>query len=165
MTRITGIDPGKATGWAGGVYSDTEPFELKWAHITPNFNESLEIWFNSFYDNASNGRLVVERFVLRGQNFVPNIEGVKFEGVIEATWDQYFNEIIWQPISMKGKRGKASKTSAFDSELKRLGMWQTGKMVGHKDGRDANDAIIHILKRLIADKHMPTLEAYFPDLL
>jgi hypothetical protein len=158
VTRITSIDPGKATGWAGGGYSDTEPFTLDWAEITPSFYDALTLW-----DELSGDRLIVEKFTLRSQSFVANLDGVKLEGVIEYSWFGHYRELIWRTPAGKGKAGKKSGTSEFDSELKRIGMWQTGKMVGHKDGRDANDAIIHILKQLIQERHMPTLEAYFPD--
>jgi hypothetical protein len=154
MPTITGSDPGVATGWAWGDYSDTQPFELEGAWITADFKKSCSYWHDEYGDE-----LVVERFVLRNRGFVPNIEGVKLEGVIEDTWEQHFKDIYWQTPSFKGKAGE------MDAVLKRIGMWQTGKMVGHKDGRDANDAIIHILKRMIIKRHIPTLEAYFPDLI
>jgi hypothetical protein len=164
LIRITSVDPGKATGWAGGTYSDTEPFTLDWATITPDWDSGVDLWFNGF-DNqrADLRRLVVEKFTLRSKTFVPDITGVKLEGLIEGTYEQYFDELIYRTPAGKGKAGKNSGTSEFDKELKRLGMWQTGSMVGHKDGRDANDAIIHILKLLIHERHLPTLEAYFPD--
>lgn len=157
MTTIVGVDPGKATGWAYGHYTDTDPLTLRLAFITPTLRESYDHWLYfgaDYYDE-----LVVERFVNRVNAFVPNLDGVKVEGLIEATYEDQYGSIFWQPRTAKGKAGE------MDKVLKRIGMWQTGKMVGHKDGRDANDAIIHILKHMITAKHVPTLEAYFPDLL
>jgi hypothetical protein len=99
---------------------------------------------------------VSEKFIARlTGDTVPNVEALRVEGAI-ANGILNTQSIVWQE--------RTKKSTVPDALLKKYGFWQTGKMVNHKDGRDANDAIIHMLHYMAFNlKHMPTLKAYFGD--
>lgn len=151
MPRLLTIDPGLATGYAIGYYDDETPYILKETFIVHDGVYGLA-------DLVANGdllerydELIIENFIVR-----PNqpVDPIALEVI------GYMKGVSWvEPImrlrSDKGKKG------FMDSVLKKHGLWQTGKMVGHKDGRDANDAIIHALTWLcFKQKHQPTIERY-----
>lgn len=152
---ILGIDPGKSTGIALGRYGDDKPYELVKAWTTHDGIDGWLEWWNgmSFAGGVADfDTIVCEGFVLRDNGWLANLDGVEIIGSIKTL----------RPDVVIQLRGR--KSLAPDSMLKANGLWQTGKMVGHTDGRDANDAIIHSLAFLIAnEKHQPTIRAMIPD--
>jgi len=55
----------------------------------------------------------------------------------------------------------ADKKMVGDDFLKSHGFWVTGADVDHEDGRDANDAMLHLFAHAMRTRHMPTLRTYF----
>ena len=149
MPSIWGIDPGKATGFAYGWFDDVMPFTLFYAEILDQDEAFVRIRERFEYASPDNVT-VAEGFKLKGgQAFTPDLTGVEIIGAIK-----YLGlPVVWQ--------WRTDKALVKDQVLKDHGLWQTGKMVGHTDGRDANDAIIHILAYLLKKKHQPTLRKYF----
>lgn len=151
MTRVIAFDPGKITGYAIGEYSDTEPLI-----ITEVGAISYE-WFvdgtftNMFRPRFEADHTVVELFESRdGQDFAPNLLGVRVEGIL----DWWYFPVTW--------RSPSKKSQVPDQLLKDHGEWRTGAAVDWEDGRDANDAIIHLIGFVAFDlKHTPTLRKYF----
>lgn len=150
MTTVLAYDPGLTTGWAKGTFTDTEPLTLLGAG---------NIGYDWFVDGTFTSRVrsdfsadhvVVEQFILRDNEFKADLTGVRVEGILE--W--WYHPIIWRPPSKKAQ--------VPDQVLKDHGLWQTGKSVNWEDGRDANDAIIHMLGYVAFDlRHLPTLRRYF----
>lgn len=159
------IDPGGATGIAKGHYSDTEALEFDQIYTIPGGVIGFkEHYWNDYVDPSDlyGDELVVETFVNRSNEFLANLESVEVIGFIKGT--AYERQTHWQQRTEKasltggGESGSEARNNAF---LKGHGLWQTGKMVGWKDGRDANDAIIHALVYMKKIRHIPTLLKYF----
>lgn len=105
-----------------------------------------------FYEAWGPDVVVVEEFILRDNNFRANLTGVRVEGMIEVTYQR--TPIVYRPPSKKAQ--------VPDEILKAHGLWNTGSDVDWTDGRDANDAVIHLLGYVAFDlKHVPTLRKYF----
>lgn len=153
MTLLLSIDPGKATGIALGEYHKDIPYRLGNAWIihggVDGFIEFM-IEHSLFY---AVDQVVCERFVARDNGWVADIEAKAIEGALKAI-------MYGTPIAFQDRN---AKVLVPDSVLKEHGLWQTGSMVGHTDGRDANDAIIHALGWLMRRSHLSTLEFYFGD--
>lgn len=158
MTRLMAIDPGKATGMASGHYSDTEPLVFDDIWTIPNGVDGFAEAYWSCGDSIYGDRLVVETFVLRANEFLANVEGVEVIGFIKGTQT---NGVHWQARGDKADLTGGKGEPANNAFLKSHGLWQTGKMVGWKDGRDANDAIIHALVHMKKIRHVPTLQKYW----
>lgn len=147
---ILGIDPGKATGMAIGEYGDDKPYTLLQA---TTLQDGLDGWLR-WVDAESEllqavDDVVIEGFVLRDNGWLANLDGVEIIGSVKTLRRDAI-------VQLRGR-----KSLAPDQMLKDRGLWQTGKMVNHKDGRDANDAIIHSLAYLMANiRHRPTLRKY-----
>jgi hypothetical protein len=94
--------------------------------------------------------VVCENFKARGGSFAPDLEPVRIEGIV---MDHFGNVITWHSPSDKSLVG--------DQFLKENDLWQTGRDVGHTDGRDANDAIMHAFVYAMRTRHIPTLKAYW----
>lgn len=150
---IVGIDPGMATGISVGEYSDTEPYKLLFAVVVHNGVKGFIDWWRREMPYLDDSRIVFERFVLRNNGFVPDLEAVKIEGALMAL--AYRCNITYQL--------RTAKATVPDSALKEHGLWQTGKTVGHTDGRDVNDSIIHALHYMQTMPHEPTLREYFSE--
>ena len=165
---IIAFDPGKATGVAIGRRTDIYPLEVINIGIIPNgvhgfidwmdqTNGGLNItqhdclaYFPDFYVEADwDHTIIAEKFTLRNVKFTPDVEPARIEGVL---MDRY-TRIEWQQPSDKQLVG--------DAFLKRHGLWVTGKKVGHSDGRDANDALLHLFAHSMKTGHVPTLECYW----
>lgn len=149
MKTIVAYDPGKVTGIATGVFSDTEPLTITGSGIVPydDFVDGFVILQEEEYDYV-----IAEVFESRdGQKFAPNLVGVRVEGILDVAYDQ---NIEW--------RSPSKKSQVPDKILKDSGDWVTGNDVDWEDGRDANDAIIHLIGFVAFDlKHKPTLRKYF----
>ncbi len=149
MTSIIALDPGKITGVAVGMYTDTEPVQIRTARVItyaqltqPYFWENL----NSRYDV-----IVSEKFILADNKFQADLTPVRIEGMMD--------------LMLPGKvayRTRNLKSQVPDDILKEHGLWAVGKDVDWEDGRDANDAVIHLLGHVAFGlKHVPTLRKYF----
>jgi hypothetical protein len=163
------VDPGKATGVAIGRVTDSEALEVIYTAIVPGgtkgFIDWLEMTNNGKYitefDCMKNypGQydsldyhldVVCETFQLRGGSFTPDLEPLRIEGVL---MDRFGSVMHWQQPSDKKIVG--------DKFLKDNDLWRTGKDVGHIDGRDANDALLHLFSAVLKSKHMPSLQTYW----
>lgn len=166
MTKLVAVDPGGASGVAEGHYSDTEPLEFDNIYTIPEgVNGFSEVYWNGFDrpEQMYGDELVVETFVNRSNEFLANLESVEVIGFIKGTTHNW-REPHWQQRTDKAAltgAGESASEVRNNNFLKRHGLWQTGKMVGWKDGRDANDAIIHALVYMKKIRHMPTLLKYF----
>lgn len=163
MTKLIAIDPGKATGWARGYFDDETPFQLEEAFVTHDgiegfaeLNCNAQSPDNPYAQTFLEGFdvIVYETFVLRQNGFLAALNSVEINGYLKGTYGTY---------GRLTPQSRTLKHHTPDATLKQYGFWQTGKMVGHKDGRDANDAIIHALTYLKLQGHVPTLKAYFPE--
>lgn len=168
ISYVMAVDPGKATGIAIGRYSATMPMEVifngvvtngaygfgEWLHNTNDGKTIIEqdcsYNFPEEFDDLNHHLFVVcENFKLRGGNFLANLEPLRIEGII---MDHFGQNIEWHsPID---------KSLIKDKVLKENGLWVTGKDVDHEDGRDANDATIHLLVHAMRIRHTPTLRQY-----
>ena len=166
---IMAIDPGQATGIAIGRITEKEPVEVIYTAIVPFGVNGMIDWL----ETTKEGRLITEmdcmknypdmyaevdfhldvvceRFHLRGGKFTPDLEPLRIEGVVI---DRFGNIVNWHDPVDKGLVG--------DEFLKEHGFWVTGSQVGHTDGRDANDALLHLFARAMRMRHHPTLKAYW----
>lgn len=150
MKHLVAFDPGQSTGIALGTYSDSEPYTLVDVWQTQNGLTGVLDWLGEHY-GAYDEESVSESFVLRKTPFMPDVEPLRIEGALTV----FYPDIVWQPPS--------DKHHVPDTILKEHNMWQTGKPLGHVDGRDANDAIIHALTFLKKMRHVPTLKKYWPS--
>jgi len=163
------VDPGVATGVAIGRRSVSMPLEVIFTGIIPGGVMGFSEWLyltddgksimerdcqKNFPEDFANMDwhfdVVCETFKLRGGNFAPNLEPLRIEGVI---MDHFGSIVKWHT--------PADKTLINDEFLKKHDLWQTGKDVGHEDGRDANDALLHLFINSMRTRHIPTLEAYW----
>ena len=163
------IDPGEATGIAIGRITEDDAMEVVYTAIVPGGTTGLINWL----ENTGNGRhitefdcmrnypkqydeidyhldVICETFRVMATRFTANVEPLRIEGVI---MDRFGSVVHWQQPSDKKLVG--------DSFLKEHDLWQTGKALGHSDGRDANDALLHLFAFAMKRKHIPTLEAYW----
>lgn len=148
--HLLSIDPGVATGLALGTYSDTQHYERIGVWIVKRGLDGFLDWYHGEAPNAAYGaQWVSERFVLRDNDFIANTEPLRIEGAMIALG----LDPVWQL--------RTDKALCKDEVLKENKLWVTGKMVGHVDGRDANDATIHALAYLKKQKHLPTLRKYW----
>jgi len=166
---VMAVDPGKATGVAIGRFTEDKPLEVIYTAIIPGGTQGFCEWLHVTNDGKHMTELdcmknhpeeygnidyhldvVCESFQLRGAKFVPDLEPVRIEGVLI---DHFGHIMNWQTPS--------TKTMVSDEFLKEHGLWVTGKDVDHADGRDANDAMIHLFAYAMKIRHIPTLEAYW----
>jgi len=166
---IFSVDPGKATGVAFARITEKEAAEVIYAGIIPGgvdgFIEWLELTDDAYYVARTDCKMyhpdefkrmdyqvniVSEVFQSRMNNFVADLEAVRIEGVLI---DRFGKQINWQrPLD---------KSLVGDEFLKKHELWITGSMVDHEDGRDANDALLHLFAYLMRRKHQPTLAYYW----
>ena len=163
------IDPGKATGIAIGRMTEELPLEVVYRAIIPDGTFGFIEWLHRTRDGKAiveedclkNFRerymeldwhldVVCENFRVLSTDFKPNVEPLRIEGVI---MDHFGSAVNWQQPSDKKLVG--------DEFLKKNNLWLTGKEVNHADGRDANDAMLHLFARALKSKHGPTLEKYW----
>lgn len=148
--RVAAWDPGKITGLATGEFSREEALHDIQAN-TLTYSDMMVFGIVQVVPKYTN---VVEEFILRDNDFRANLLGVRLEGAIEYAAERSDRTIVYRPPS--------KKSQVPDQVLKDHGLWQTGNDVDWEDGRDANDAIIHLLGYVAFDlKHRPTLERYF----
>jgi hypothetical protein len=147
MTTVLAFDPGLITGAAMGVFTNTEPLSLLWAD-TYTFEEMIRYRKTDPMPDI----VVSEVFESRSdQLFAADLSSVRVEGMLNSVHE---GNIHW--------RSPSKKSQVPDQVLKDNGMWQTGSSVDWEDGRDGNDAIIHMLGYVAFDlRHPPTLRKYF----
>lgn len=169
VNYILAVDPGRATGVAIGRYTLTDPLEVIFTGIIPGGTVGFAEWlyntndaksivendcsynFPDEYDHLDwHLDIACEVFKPRGGNFAPDSEALRIEGVII---DHYGNIVNWHT--------PAEKSLVGDDFLKKHDLWVTGRDVDHTDGRDANDAQIHLFVYMMRHRHIPTLEAYW----
>jgi len=163
------VDPGMATGVAIGRHSVDMPLDVIFVGIIGDGVQGFCEWLYRTRDGKAvveadcsrsfpedyatlNFHLdvVSENFKLRNNKFAANLEPLRIEGVLI---DHFGNKVSWQ--------SPADKSIVGDEFLKKNDLWQTGKNVGHEDGRDANDALLHLFANAMRTRHIPTLEAYW----
>lgn len=152
------IDPGAATGFALGHYDDRTPWTLDDVWVTHDGIEGFAEWYYTEGSQWVRADVVImETFVLRDNPFLASLDGVEIIGFSKG------NGLVdrWQSRTAKSFSRKDKK--AADKLLKAHGLWHTGKMVGHTDGRDVNDAIIHALAYMKHIEHIPSMKKYFPE--
>lgn len=161
MTLIWGFDFGEANGIALGEFSDDTPYAILDARIVPGgLIGFVEWWEDGPFApiwQCGDEVIVAEKFKPIPGKATVDISGIPQEGALYAlmqrenpAWKPH-----WQTADAKQKAGW------YDAILKEHGLWKTGSDVNWKDGRDANDAIIHSLEYLRRIEHRPTLEKYF----
>lgn len=169
VNYILGVDPGRSTGVAIGRYTLTDPLEIIYTGIIPGGTVGFAEWlynthdiktiveadcsygFPDEYDNLDwHIDVACEVFKPRGGNFAPDSEALRIEGIMI---DHFGNIVNWH--------SPAEKSLVGDDFLKKHDLWVTGKDVDHTDGRDANDALIHVFVYMMRQRHIPTLEAYW----
>lgn len=146
---LLSIDPGKQTGIALGIYGDDEPYKLAEVWQVSGGLKGFIDWWRE-HETLMPTYLVCEKFVLRNNAFVADTEPLLIEGALRVLWG---GDIVWQL--------RTDKMFVTDQLLKEHGLWKTGKALGWKDCRDANDAIIHGLAFLRKQKHLPTLRKFW----
>lgn len=161
MKYLIALDPGKVTGYVYCRYSDDLPLERIDARIVQGGYHG----FIRFWDQMPpvvDDTVVCESFILRSQAFVPPLEAVEIIGALkyDAYLDEYEDRLIFQSRGAKHFSAKKD-TKVADNLLKAHGLWLTGKPLGHTDGRDANDAMIHALAYMRNIGHQPTIDKYF----
>jgi hypothetical protein len=149
MTYVVAFDPGEITGYASGYFYPYVPLEI--TTFAALDAEQIGPTIRRLAGTKDNDRYVVsERFDARSNKFVANVHAKKVEGLLEGA----FSNVVW--------RKATKKEQVPDSVLKEHGLWKTGKDVDWEDGRDVNDAIIHLIGFVAFDlHHRPTLEKYF----
>jgi hypothetical protein len=149
---IVSYDPGLVTGVAVGVFSDDKPLEIIGATVMPY--EDLILAYGSIR-SVPFDHVVSEVFKLRTDNpFAADLTGVRVEGILESAYE---GNVHW--------RDRTLKSQVPDEVLKENNVWFTGADVDWEDGRDANDAVIHMIGYVAFElKHKPTLRKYLkPD--
>lgn len=154
--KILAIDPGKASGFAfSEIDEDTGEWRLLKVWVTHDGVDGVaeQYWDGGgAYLNAD--VTIVERFIVRPNQPVDPI-ALEVIGFIKGTHPRA-DTIEW--------RLRSDKKHIPDALLRQHGLWYTGSQVGHTDGRDVNDAIIHTLSWLcFKARHQPTIEWLFPD--
>lgn len=163
------VDPGKATGVAIGRLSDNDPLEVIYTAIIQGGVYGFIDWLEEVKDGKAITEMdcmtkypkqyweidyhldvVCETFQLRNNQFAANLEPLRIEGVII---DRFGSVVHWQNPSDKSMVG--------DQFLKDNDLWTTGNKMGHTDGRDANDALLHLFAHTMRIKHLPTLKEYW----
>lgn len=153
--QLLSIDPGRATGFALGHYDDETAWTLDNVWVTQDGIKGFAEWY--WEQGFAPYEVVMETFVLRDNGFLASLDGVEIIGFAKGCGmvDR------WQPRTAKSFSRTDPK--AADKLLKVHGLWHTGKQVGHKDGRDVNDAIIHALAYMKHINHRPSMLKYFGE--
>jgi hypothetical protein len=152
---VWAFDPGHVTGFVQGVFTVDKPLMVdRVAAITEDHMVEFlqDLRFNMYPYKGFPDYIVSEKWLARtNNNFAADDIPKKIEGMMEAILGP---NIIWRP--------RTKKEQVPDRILKEHGLWQTGKSVDWTDGRDVNDAIIHMLGFVAFDqRHLPTLRKYF----
>lgn len=140
--NILSLDPGKVTGVVDVVFdTETGDFLEKDVFVLPSVDDTIAYLRAA----AAMKRLTVvyEEFTLNpGNQFVADLSGVEIIGALKYAF----------PHEWLHPRRRSDKVQVPDTLLKDHGLWVTGKDVGWEDGRDANDAMIHLIGYLCFDK-------------
>lgn len=180
---VLSIDPGKSTGIALGVFSETEPYRLRnvaqWEggliRLRDEFNrtrgrldESLATLFGlSGVRVQDRWTTICEKFTpLQNQGFnltLDAVEPLRCEGwLVGEGWMPDYPDPTWRrPASMYKYGGKSlpEKKKRAYAFLKDSGMHITGTTVGQPDAFDARSATLHGISYVIdVLEHKPTFD-------
>lgn len=149
MSRIITLDPGKITGVATGWFSDVDPLTVRSVHAIEYSKIVTPAWWD--WVDGQFDVVVSEKFELRNNDFAADLHPVRIEGMMDLMLPY---RVVY--------RSPALKSQVKDDILKEHGLWKTGKDVDWEDGRDVNDALIHMIGHVaFTMKHVPTLRKYF----
>lgn len=146
---VIAFDPGLITGVASGTFTESTPLEL---------TDSGAITYQELLDGfgiileTEPDFVVAEKFESRSdQGFAPDLSSLRVEGLLDLAFQQ---DVVW--------RSPSKKSQVPDDLLREHGLWKTGSDVEWEDGRDVNDAIIHLIGFVAFDlRHVPTIRKYF----
>lgn len=154
MTKLLGLDPGKATGFTYAYYSDTEP-------LTPIQNGVIEGGVYGFRDwfEPEPITIVSELYVpdgsVRGEDGThsPRIEGLLI-GLHRDT-------MVFQPRADKAALIGSVGNSAENERARNR--WIDERWPGIFLAQHDRDAWVHLLVWAKRQKHLPTLRAYWGE--
>lgn len=154
------FDLGAMNGISLGRYTDTTAWELLDCWQFYGGAQALSDWvkYVNPHKITQGATIIAEKFVLRNNPFVADLEGVRGEGVLVHYWGE--DRILWQLRNCKIISGDKKSS---DQIIKDAGLWKTGKAFGTKDARDYHDTILHSLWRMKSWRHEPTIRAFWPD--
>ena len=183
------IDPGMENGLCIFTWGDDEPFAVEavfqykggapglarllsgTVRYVPRETSKPVLMFNDRRLDA----LIFEKFTPRPINEATGFhltresaEPLRCEGVLLGLGLDDHSAIHWAEPSQMYFIGspdakldvKRRRSRAF---LKENGLLVTGSMVASKDGNDANAATLHAIAWLRRRRHMPTINALFPE--
>jgi hypothetical protein len=154
MKYLLSLDPGGTTGWEISSYTDTNAIVPHDGGQIPNgvdgFVEwmlSDEMWKLPMMDSHNEGVTVVsESFQLRPGVKNPDVTPLRIEGALTA---------LLGPGAVTYQQ-PATKALVPDQKLRDVGLWIPGQ-------RHRMDARIHALAWGARNKHLPTLQLYWPE--
>lgn len=159
---IMSLDPGGTTGWALSKLSATRPLEfidggqisggvdgfVDWYRVNSGLTWAATNNLNPILSHPELYGLVIvsESFTLRPGVKSPDVTPLRIEGALSVLAPQ--DRLVYQQ--------PAHKSLVGDQKLKELDFWIPGQ-------RHQMDARIHALAYAVRQRHIPTLEAYWPE--
>ena len=142
MFNILSLDPGNATGFVSTEYDpQTATFGDTDMGVLNGLDEAFA-YIRSYAAIKNRTIVVYEGFDLNpGNEFVADLTGVEIIGALKYAF----------PHGWLHKRRRSDKVQVSDETLKEHGLWVTGGDVDWEDGRDVNDAWIHLIGYLCFD--------------
>lgn len=147
MTTLLALDPGRTTGASLWKYSDTEPLECTW-HGQILYGVKGFILY--MFDHTEPDIVVAEQFVLDGRTPNPDVTPLKIEGAMMAHYDPDFTHIEFQRNNFK--------KHVSNELLKAHDLYWKGEP-------HAMDSARHALAYMKTQRHMPTLNKYFSEII
>jgi hypothetical protein len=143
MSILLAVDPGKTTGASLWKYSETEPLECTWHGQIP---DGLQGVIDFMFDHAEPDIVVSEQFVLDGRTPNPDVTPLHIEGALMRHY-----EIVWFQRNNFKKHVSNEMLKAYDL------YW--------KGEPHAMDSARHALAFMKVNRHMPTLQKYFSEII
>ena len=142
MHSILSIDPGKATGFVEVSYDpDTAHLGDVRMGVLDGVDNALN-YIRSYASTRGKTIVVYEGFTLSaGNQYTADLSGVEIIGALKYAF----------PSGWLHKRSRSDKKQVPDQLLKDHNLWVTGTDVDWTDGRDVNDAWIHLIGYLCFD--------------
>ena len=147
MSILLAVDPGKKTGASLWKYSDTEPLECTWHG---QIDDGINGFIHYMLDHAEPDIVVAEQFVLDGRTPNPDVTPLQIEGAILAHYDSEVTLIAFQRNNFK--------KHVSNELLKEHDLYWKGEP-------HAMDSARHALAFMKVNRHMPTLEKYFGEII
>lgn len=166
---VIGVDPGKMTGISVVEANEgTDPSLTEYQIIdygavhSRTVGNEVESIVRTYGYTLHDLHLVVERFVPertpRGFDATP----IEVIGEIKALirnaafeWTEQVESVTWAL--------RVEKERVDNKVLRRLGLHVRNKDVSYPDADDVNDATRHVVNRLVALGHRPTMEKGWPN--